>query len=129
MNNAMNKVLKLLVLLPAVLFLVTGIRWLVAPAGVAPEFGVVLGHGVGLSSQVGDMSGFFLTLGICMLVALVTGRRTWYYPPVLLLSITALGRIVAWLFHDATLAVDLIAPEVVVSIILLVASRRLPDEA
>ena len=29
----MNKLLKILVLLPAVLFLVTGIRWLVAPAG------------------------------------------------------------------------------------------------
>ena len=125
----MNRVLKLLVLLPAILFLVTGIRWLVAPAGVAPQFGLTLGHGVGLSSQVGDMSGFFLTLGVCMLTALVTGRRSWYYPPILLLSITALGRIVAWLFHDAALAVDLIAPEVVVSIILLVASRRLADEA
>ena len=129
MNNAMNQVLKLLVLLPAVLFLVTGLRWLVAPAGVAPTFGLTLDQGVGLSSQVGDMSGFFLTLGICMLTALVTRRRSWYYPPVLLLSITALGRIVAWLLHDATLAVDLIAPEVLISIILLVASRRLPDQA
>jgi len=129
MNHAMNKVLQLLVLLPAVLFLVTGLRWLVAPGGVAPQFGLTLSHGVGLSSQVGDMSGFFLTLGICMLIALVTRRRSWYYPPVLLLSITALGRIVAWLLHDATLAVDLIAPEVLISIILLVASRRLPDQA
>ena len=123
----MNRLLKLLVLLPAILFLVTGLRWLLAPAGVAPEFGLSLAQGVGLSSQVGDMSAFFLLLGICMLTALVNERRTWYYPPVILLLLTALGRILAWLLHDAALAVDLIAPEIVVSVILLVASRRLPQ--
>ena len=125
----MNKVLKILVLLPAILFLVTGLRWLVAPAGVAPTFGLTLDQGVGLSSQVGDMSAFFLTLASCMLIALISGRRSWYYPAIMLLSITAVGRILAWLVHDATLALDLIAPEVIVSIILLVASRRLPEEA
>lgn len=121
----MNKLLKILVFLPAVLFLVTGIRWLVAPAGVAPTFGLTLGQGVALSSQVGDMAGFFLTLGACMLIALISERRSWYYPPIMLLSITALGRVLAWLLHDATLAIDLIAPELIVSAILLVASRRL----
>ena len=125
----MNKVLKILVLLPAILFLVTGLRWLVAPAGVAPMFGLTLDQGVGLSSQVGDMTGFFLTLGSCMLIALISGRRSWYYPAIMLLSITAVGRVLAWLVHDATFALDLIAPEVIVSIILLVASRRLPEEA
>ena len=124
-----NKILKVLVLLPAILFVVSGIRWLVAPAGIAPQFGLTLETGVGLSSQVGDMAGFFLTLGICMLSALVSGRRSWYYPPVLLLLITAIGRILAWLLHDAALATDLIAPELVVAAILLVASRRLPERA
>ena len=123
----MNKLLGLLVLLPAVLFVVTGLRWLVDPAGVAPEFGLVLGEGLGLSSQVGDMSGFFLTLGICMLVALVTRRRAWFYPPVLLLVLTAIGRVVAWLLHDAALAPQ-IAVEVVVAVLLLVASHRLALE-
>ena len=125
----MNKILRVLVLLPAILFLVTGLRWLVAPAGVAPMFGLTLDEGVGLSSQVGDMSAFFLTLASCMLIALISGRRSWYYPAIMLLSITAVGRVLAWLVHDATFALDLIAPEVIVSIILLVASRRLPEEA
>jgi hypothetical protein len=125
----MNKILKILVLLPAILFVVTGLRWLVAPAGVAPMFGLTLAEGVGLSSQVGDMSAFFLTAGICMLVALVSGRRVWYYPPMLLLLLTALGRILAWLVHDAALAVDLIAPEIIVGVLLIVASRRLPESA
>ena len=125
----MNSVSKGLVLVIAVSFLVTGLRWLLAPVGVAPTFGLILDQGVGLSSQVGDMSAFFLTLATCLLIALISGRRSWYYPAIMLLSFTAIGRIVAWLVHDAALALDLIAPEVVVSIILLVASRRLSKEA
>ncbi len=124
----MNKLIRLLVLLPAILFLVTGVRWLVAPAGIAPNFGLTLLEGIGLSSQVGDMSAFFLTLGSCMLIALITERRSWFYPPMMLLVLTALGRIVAWLLHDATLAISLIMPEIIVALILLLASRRLPRE-
>ena len=123
----MNKVLKVLVALPAVLFLIIGLRWLVDPAGVAPEFGFPLATGVGLSTQVGDMSAFMLLLGICMLTALVSGRRLWYYPPIILLSLAALGRIIAWLLHDAALPVNMIAPEVIVASLLLFASRRLPE--
>lgn len=125
----MNKVIKLLVLLPAILFVVTGIRWLVTPAGIAPNFGLTLAEGIGLSSQIGDMAGFFLTLGFCMLIALISERRSWYYPPIMLLAITAIGRVLAWLLHDATLAVSQIMVEVVVAFILLVASRRLPQES
>ena len=124
----MNNVLRLLVLLPAILFLVTGVRWLVAPAGIAPDFGLTLAEGVGRSSQIGDMAGFFLMLGSCMLIALIVERRSWYYPPMMLLAITAVGRVVAWLLHDATLAVSQIVVEVIVALILLVASRRLPQK-
>ena len=124
----MNKVLKLLVLLPSLLFIFTGIRWLFAPAGVAPTFGMSLEQDLGLSTQVGDLAAFFLTLGACMLIALVTGRRSWYYPAIMLLSIAALGRVLAWLLHDAALAPDMIGVELVVSAILLLASRRLPEQ-
>ena len=121
----MNIALRAIVLLCGVLFIVTGLRWLLAPAGVAPEFGLVLSSGVGLSSQIGDMSAFFLTLGVCILMGLATQRTLWYYPPIILLSLTAVGRILAWLLHDAALATGLIVPEVIVALILLIASRRL----
>ena len=124
----MNVALRAIVLLCGVLFIVTGLRWLLAPAGVAPEFGLALSTGVGLSSQIGDMSAFFLTLGVCILMGLTTQRTLWYYPPIILLSLTAVGRILAWLLHDAALAMNLIAPEVVVALILLTASRRLPAQ-
>ena len=124
----MNIVLRAVVLLCGVLFIVTGLRWLLAPAGVAPEFGLALSSGVGLSSQIGDMSAFCLTLGVCILMGLATQRSVWYYPPIILLSVTAVGRVLAWLLHDAALATDLIAPEVIVALILLIASRRLPAQ-
>ena len=124
----MNKVLKLMVLIPAILFVATGIRWLVAPAEVAPSFGLTLAEGIGLSSQIGDFSSFFITLGSCMLIALIIERRSWYYPPMMLLAITAIGRIIAWLLHDAALAISQIMIEVTVALILLLASRRLPQE-
>ena len=122
----MNVALRAIVLLCGVLFIITGLRWLLAPAGVAPEFGLVLSTGVGLSSQIGDMSAFFLTLGVCILMGLITQRAIWYYPPIILLSLTPVGRLLAWLLHDAALAMNLIAPEVIVALILLIASRRLP---
>ncbi len=122
----MNVALRAIVLLCGVLFFITGLRWLLAPAGVAPELGLVLSTGVGLSSQIGDMSAFFLTLGVCTLMGLITQRAIWYYPPIILLCLTAVGRLLAWLLHDAALAMNLIAPEVIVALILLIASRRLP---
>ena len=124
-----NTAIKLLVLLFGILFLVTGLRWLLAPVGIAPDFGLALGSGIGLSSQVGDMSAFFLTLGVCMLMGLTTQRSVWYYPPIMLLSLTAVGRALAWLIHDAALATQLIAPEVIVSLVLIFASRRVPSRA
>jgi hypothetical protein len=127
-GSPINALVKLLVLLPAILFVVTGVRWLVAPAGIAPNFGLTLADGIGLSAQVGDMTGYFLTLGGCMLIALITERRSWFYPPMMLLAITTQGRIVAWLFHDASLTVGPIMVEVVVTLILLLASRRVAQE-
>ena len=65
---------------------------------------------------------------MAMLIALITGKRTWYYPPIMLLGLTAIGRVLAWLMHDAALAVNLIAPEVIVAALLIFAASRLPDQ-
>ncbi len=124
----MNKILKVVVALTAVLFASIGLRWLVAPEGVAAEAGMTLMEGLGLSSQIGDLGAFFLSLAIFILLALATGRRTWYYPPIILLGLTAIMRTMAWIFHGASLAVDMIAVEVIVCAILYIGSLRLADE-
>ena len=48
----MNKILKVIVAVPAILFLIIGLRCLVAPAGVAGEFGMPLLDGLGRSTQI-----------------------------------------------------------------------------
>ena len=63
----MRRIFSLVISLLAVVFIVMGVRWLIAPEGIAPEFGLILGDGLGLSSQIGDMSGYFLFLGISIL--------------------------------------------------------------
>jgi len=124
----MNKALKIVVALLALVFASIGLRWLVAPEDVAAEFGMTLMQGLGLSSQIGDLGAFFLSLAIFILLALTSGRRTWYYPPIILLGLTAIMRTMAWMFHGASLAVDMIFVEIIACVILYLGSIRLADE-
>ena len=125
----MQKVLKVVVALPGVLFVVMGVRWLVDPAGIAPDFGFALADGIGRSSQVGDFAAFFLTMGACILLGVVTGRRLWFYPPIMLLLLAATGRVLAWALHGAAFVATSILFEVVVGVLLVMAARWLPDRA
>lgn len=121
----MNKALTVVVGLLGLLFLLIGLRWLVDPTGAAGQLGMPLLDDVGRSTQIGDFAAFFLTLGVLILFALVTSQRIWYYPAAILLGIAAVVRVLAWAVHDATLALDLIAPEVIIAAVLLLAARRL----
>ena len=121
-----KRLFSLIVMLPGLLFVVMGLRWLVDPAGIAPSLGLTLETGFGLSSQVGDLSAFFLVAGLSILIALTTRTRSWYYPPVMLLLIAATGRLIAWLVHGAAFVPETIAFEVVVAALLVIASRYLP---
>jgi hypothetical protein len=121
----MKAVLRILVALPAVLFVVMGLRWITDPSGAATALGMTLLDGVGRSSQIGDVGALFLSMGSMMLLGLITSRRSWFYAPALMLSLVALLRVLAWLLHDAALALDMIVVEVVIASILLFASTRL----
>ena len=121
----MNKLLSVLTALLGVLFVMTGLRWLIDPSNVAGQFGMELSTGIGRSTQIGDLAAFFLTLGLSILLAVVTSKRVWYYPAMMLLSLAACGRLVAWLLYDAAFAADMIFVEVIVTGLLALASRRL----
>lgn len=120
----MNKVLKVIVAVPAILFLVIGLRWLLAPAGVAGEFGMPLLDGLGRSTQIGDLAAFFVGAGAMMLLGVLTQNKTWLLAPALLLSLTAVFRVLAWALHDASFAATQIAVEVVVAGLLLYAAAK-----
>jgi len=124
----MKTVLRVLVTLPAVLFVVMGLRWITDPTGAATALGMTLLDGVGRSSQIGDVGALFLSMGSMMLLALITARRSWFYAPALMLSLVALLRVLAWLLHDAALTLDMIVVEIVVASVLLFASTRLAQD-
>lgn len=128
-NSWTRRLLALIVILPGLLFIVLGLRWLVDPAGAAPTLGLTLETGFGLSTQVGDLSAFFLVTGLSILIAVVTRTRSWFYPPAMLLLIAATGRLVAWLVHDAAFAPQAIVVELVIAALLLLASRYLPERS
>ena len=119
------KLLRLLTLLTGLLFTLTGVQWWVMPEAVAPQFGLTLDTGLGLSSQIGDMSAFFLLLGFCAFMALLTRRGVWYTPAIVLLVLTAIGRIIAWVVHGAAFATDQIALELLVAVIYWLAAKSL----
>jgi hypothetical protein len=123
----MKKVLTAVLGFFAVLFVSYGVRWLAFPGGIAPDFGLQLGDGLGLSSLLGDLGAFFLTLGLCLAAALLTGRRLWFYPPAMLLLFAALGRILAWLLHGAAFAVPMIVVELLVGGLILLGARTLAE--
>lgn len=125
----MKTVFRVVVALPAILFVVMGLRWAVDPAGAAPGLGMTLMAGVGLSSQIADVGSFFIAMGVMILIGLITAQRSWFLAPALMLALAAVLRILAWLVHDAALALDMIIVEVVVAILLIAASSRLSRDA
>ena len=120
----MNKALRIITAVPGILFLGIAARWMFDPAGAAAQLGMPLLEGMGRSTQIGDLSGFFLAAGGMILLGVITLHRTWFYAVALLIGSTAIFRILAWLVHDAGLATESIAIEVVVTVLVLVAARQ-----
>lgn len=121
-----NSVLRVLAGGLAVLFVLLGLAWWAAPGFAGGLLGMDLLDGAGLSTQLADLASFFLTLGVCILAGLVTGRTFWFYPAILLLALAIIGRLIAWLAHGAALNLDMIAVEVAMIALLSVLSRE-PD--
>lgn len=121
----MKTFLRILVALPAIFFILVGVRWAVDPGGAAATLGMELQDGLGRSTQIGDIGGFFLATGMMMLGGLVTAQRPWFYAPALLLALIAVFRILAWLAHDAALAIPAIVVELSVAAILMFAASSL----
>ena len=124
----MNTLLRVLVVLPGIFFTVMGLMWLTAPSSAAGALGMPLLDGVGRSTQIADLAVFFLAMGLMILLAAASSQGRWFQVPALMLLGAGFFRVLAWLIHDAALAVEPIALEVVVGCLLLVASSRLAKQ-
>jgi hypothetical protein len=124
----MTRFFRYLALLPplllALIFGAQGILWLVNPLRAARYMGfAVPGGGLGLSTMIGAMAGWALTIAICLMLGLIRKERMWFYPPMLIFGVLALGRIVAGLAHGAPLLPERFVPELIIVGLLLLAAR------
>ena len=65
----MDNFFNILIYLIGALFLLMGLQWLIDPTSAANGLGMVLLSGHGLSTQIGDLSSFFLVIGTFTLCA------------------------------------------------------------
>jgi hypothetical protein len=59
-----------------------------------------------------------------MLLAVYTLNSVWFYAPALLLGLTAVYRVLAWVILDASFATQFIAGEVLLVILLMLTASR-----
>ena len=108
------------------LFLLQGINWILDPRAAAEGLAMpLLEGGAGRSTQVGDMTAFFVGLGLMVLNGARPGHANSLYGGVLLLGGAAIFRTLAWLVHGAEFASQPITVEVVSTVFLVVAAQKL----
>jgi hypothetical protein len=121
----MKNVLRVVAGLFGALFLINGLQWIISPATIAEQLGMPLLEGVGLSTQIGDMGSFFITVGAMTLIGVITQTRHWFYAPSMLLLVAALYRTLSAALYGAPFVISAIAVEVVVGLFLIFAGSRI----
>lgn len=117
----MSLITKFLSSIPAIVFLIIGVFWVLQPGIMAENFGMVLSSGLGLSSQIGDLGSYFVSSALMIFYGIYTNNTHWFYPPILIMLLTALFRTLSTLLHDAPFAADMIGSEILFSGILIYA--------
>ena len=124
----MKNVLRIVAGLIGILFFLNGLQWIISPANVAASLGMPLLEGVGLSTQIGDLGSFFITVGAMTLIGAITTTRHWFYAPSILLLVAALYRTLSTVLYGAPFAMSAIFVEVVVGLFLIFAGPRIATE-
>jgi len=109
------------------LFFISGLQWITNPAEISDTLGMPLLTGLGLSTQIGDLGSFFITVGAMTLIGVYTKISHWFYAPSMLLLVAALYRIFSTLFYGAPFATEQIVIEIIVGLFLLYVSSRIKE--
>jgi hypothetical protein len=121
----MKNVLRIVAGLVGILFFLNGLQWIISPANVAESLGMPLLEGVGLSTQIGDLGSFFITVGAMTLIGAISTTRHWFYAPSMLLLVAALYRTLSTLLYGAPFVMSAIVVEVSVGLFLIFAGSRI----
>jgi hypothetical protein len=108
----------------ALLMAANAALWLFAPARAAEALAMPLLSGPALSSQM-DIGAFFLAAATFIAMALTTRERAWFIAAAVPLLGAAAYRTAAFAFHGAPFLAGMVAIEVAMGVILIIASRVL----
>ena len=120
----MDRALQIFIALPGFGMGLQAIGWLLDPKSAAESLGMPLLDGVARSTQVGDMTAFFAAVSAMILLGSFRREPPWLVSAAMLLGGAAAFRVLAWAAHDADLAVQFIAGELVMTAILLFGVMR-----
>ena len=124
----MKNVLRVIAGLAGTLFFLNGLQWIINPASIAESLGMPLLQGVGLSTQIGDLGSFFITVGAMTLIGAITTTRHWFYAPSMLLLVAALYRTLSTVLYDAPFVISAIVVEVSLGLFLIFAGLKISAE-
>ncbi|MGE4605474.1 MAG: hypothetical protein AAEJ52_01890 [Myxococcota bacterium] len=124
----MQKTVRIVVAIPGVMMLLSGLQWLFRPQAAAEGLGMPLLEGVARSTQIGDLGSFFLATSTMILLGAIKANAQWLHGAALLLGGAALMRL-ASLMHGAEFATQFILAEVVMTAILLICAAKLDPAA
>ncbi len=110
-------------------FLLQGLMWLVSPATAAEGVGLPLLEGTARSTQIGDLSAFFLCLGGFALYGAIFREPTPVRCAAALVGLAAFTRTIAWAAHGADFTSQYIVIELVCGTLLLLSAGRLREES
>lgn len=115
-----QNVLKVIAALPGVPMLLIALGLITQPEQALQSLNMPMLEGAALSTQLGDMTSFFLCTGVFIFIGAFRKNPQWLYAGAALLIVTAFARTFAWLVHGADLSVEPIGIEVVSTVWLIV---------
>jgi hypothetical protein len=125
----MEKILRVIAGFFGAFFLLMGLRWIIDPSSAAASLSMPLLEGAGLSTQIGDVGSFFVTIGVMTLIGVIKQKRYWLYAPSMLLLVAALYRVLSTILHGAAFAMPLIAIEIIIGLFLIFAGPKISKES
>jgi len=124
----MKPALRVLSILIGLMAFISACRFVVTPEAMVARLGMPLLDGIGASTQLGDIGAFFLAVAILIGLGQRHGQSHMLLGAALLPGSAALLRTLVFLFGHADFAAAMIGPEVIMTIILVAASRVRADE-
>lgn len=112
----MNKnVIRVAAAIPGIPMLINGIGFIATPLETSQSLGMELLTGIGLSTQLGDFTSFFIGTAVLIFLGAFKSDSKLLYAAALYLGGAAVFRTVAALFNGADMATDIIIVELVLT--------------